>query len=477
MTTEPTQEPIQEPNQDNSTIDNKSSDKLPTSSFFKSLFIQIFNLFLLIFIGLAILYNTKVSQSNIIPTDVNCQPYDINKSEINKIDINVDVMKSNNNGNYEVKSTKITFPYTKNINIINNSSLGLKYLKTWKYMENTNPFYIYIATIQSKLFSNSFSMYNNIFNVINQTCSDSVIVFLLPLIFLLIVFIIGIINSVYFVYLYFFELYLLFSSKKEFKIENVMDENGKQVFINNIELKEKLVKWEYEKGAIFKNWYNPFLFIFFVNIAFMLLLLFSFMIPLIPFFLLIVSFKSFFLPLFLVGEVSNSNKEKYTFYNLITNFLKNRMNILMYIISFFVIIDAYISIGNYGLLISIIACIFIYMFYPEIYKKTVLLNNNSTPGLTTYNTALKKCIINDFNGTKYGVEKKQTWFEWIMSFIKPQIEIINNGILNELDELNNSTKRRSKRIDSVSKVSVSKVSEPKVAENKVSVSKVSEPKI
>jgi len=439
-------------NDDTSNIDNKKTENSKKnkemniqgspSSFVKSLFCQLINLTVIIIIGLFFLYSVKVSQANIMPTDVNCEPYDINKTVIEAIDINVDVMKYNENGKTISRSTKINFPYNENINILKNSVLGINYLKEWKYNENTNAFYIYLSTIISELYANNFNILNNIYKMLNQSCNETAIVFLTPLFFIFVVILLLFVNNIYFVYLSLFKLYLLFSVKSEYKRENVLDENGTPKMLNNIGIKETINKWTYEKGTIYNKWYYA---IIYLIVIYVLLFLFLFIIPIIPLTVFIVTMKSLLLPLLMVANVSNVPNEKYSLKNLCLNFLKNRMNVLMYIVSFFVVIDAYTSIGNFGLLISILACVFIYIFFPQIYKKQVTNNPTSTNGLSSYKEASKKCIIEDFNGIKYGRDKIDSWIEWGLSFFKPYLVETNNvlNIINKGEELKENISNKS----------------------------------
>ena len=68
-------------NNDNSlnekNTDTKNKESLDTTlSFFKSILYKLITLFIVLFLGIAILYGCKVSQSNILPTDNKCFPYE-----------------------------------------------------------------------------------------------------------------------------------------------------------------------------------------------------------------------------------------------------------------------------------------------------------------------------------------------------------------------------------------------------------------
>jgi hypothetical protein len=83
-----------------------------------------------------------------------------------------------------------------------------------------------------------------------------------------------------------------------------------------------------------------------------------------------------------VDTGSTDKKEKqpseYTKGTAIIDILKYKLNIVMYIISYFVVKDAGLSLGTMGAVIAIIACILVYVFYPNIYKSS----NGDGPGIS-----------------------------------------------------------------------------------------------
>jgi hypothetical protein len=283
-----------------SAIDEKKQSNIPLptnapGSLLLKLSGQLVYLFITIFVGGILLYSSKVAQSNIIPTDFDCEPYTDNKS-IEQVLTDIDVVKDGIFTYKTVTTNKLYFPYEENIEIIKNSLFGVGYLKEWYSGKNTNPYKIYFASIQLDAFSNYSSMMNSVYNSINQNCSESVIVFLIPYIFILIVIFISIINWAYILFLWFYNLYLLFSTKNP-----------------------QTNKWSYTPGdsTKFKNW----LWLFFYIWAACLLFFPIGIMFIIPLLLSKNVLSVLLLPLLMIGKVKKLNStddnsikdDKYTF--------------------------------------------------------------------------------------------------------------------------------------------------------------------
>jgi len=150
------------------------------------------------------------------------------------------------------------------------------------------------------------------------------------------------------------------------------------------------------------------------------------------------------LPILLNAKVitSKNKKTEYTFFNTLENIFKYKINIIMYIISYYILIDSYNSIGSYGVFIAIVSFIFIYIFYPEIYKKHTpsIDSNASTKGLvdiqpnnsmcqkTPLPTAEERANLTCSNET---VVPTRTWTEWLLG---PDDEDIGGTIAMSGDE-------------------------------------------
>jgi len=109
---------------------------------------------------------------------------------------------------------------------------------------------------------------------------------------------------------------------------------------------------------------------------------------------------SFLLPIFMEAEImpteTSKKKTVYTYKNTLMNILKYKMNILMYIISFIVVMDAYSTLGTYECMAAILVCILLYFFKPEIYHAyTVKPNDPFTPDFSPSVQASRDCNPGD----------------------------------------------------------------------------------
>jgi hypothetical protein len=82
-------------------------------------------------------------------------------------------------------------------------------------------------------------------------------------------------------------------------------------------------------------------------------------------------------------KVDNST---YTFIDALYNVIEYKLSVIMYIVSYFVISDAYSSYGSYSALVAIIACLLLY-FFTDIYKQ--FIPENKTLWTNNYNQAEK----------------------------------------------------------------------------------------
>jgi hypothetical protein len=115
------------------------------------------------------------------------------------------------------------------------------------------------------------------------------------------------------------------------------------------------------------------------------------------------------------------------------NILKYKMSVIMYIVSFFIISDAYSVVGALGAFIGIVACIFVYSFYPNIYQqfKPGAENVESTINLAPYKMVNKVCTENIkkiFSSDKYDMDaeddtSKRTWLEWLLSLLSTSVKV------------------------------------------------------
>ena len=400
----------------------KNPEKKPSqqaSSFFSSLLSQIILLLICVFVGGLMLYSCKVSQTGLIPLDINCGTYTNFSNymvDSDNININIDIVKLKDTS----QSTKIYFPFKENNEIISNGFIGIGFLKSWIEGENSNTFTRYIGTIWQNVYILAFRIYNFIYNLLNQYVIETLIIFLGPFILPFIYFPIMIILTCYGFILFFTKFYLLFGEKDYCPIKPI----GDGEFIKNI-------KWKDPEDSLYKD-YNWFFVIVYLIIMLCCLLPLIFISGILSF---ICNIVALIMPLMLKAKVSNSGGEKtiendktYTVLNALENILKYKLNIIMYIITYYILIDAYASLGAYGVVVTIIGIIFIYIFYPEIYKNHIPIINKmaSTSGLVEFKTYISKCMPTlDIDTTKKDILKcdgsykiKRTWIDYFFGPIE-----------------------------------------------------------
>ena len=390
-----------------------------TKTFFNALIYQLFHLFIIIIAGGAMLWSAKVAQTNLMPNNLDCEPYNISETIINNgepIVVNIDVVKmKNDQGSNEIRSTKLVFPFKENFSIIRFGILGLESIRDWTDGPKSNVYTLYLGIIWQKMNSNYSGMMNSFYNFLNTTCSESVIIFLGPIIITIVLFVVGFVNGIYGTILWFLELYRLFSKQTGCFNKPIYDTEGNPILDSNKKPIYELGKiWTYEKGEMGRQWYWT---IFYILMS----LIFLGLVSLIIFCLLVrSSLSSLILPLLMVGKIQGSKdptNNSYSFSSLLGNIIKYKTRVIMFIVSIFVISDAFSALGSLGALVAIIACIFIYFFYPEIYQqyKPGAEEVESTIGFASFEQYFKLCNKKEPEPIKCNIEKPKTWIEWFKS--------------------------------------------------------------
>jgi len=99
----------------------------------------------------------------------------------------------------------------------------------------------------------------------------------------------------------------------------------------------------------------------------------------------LITIYSILSPLFMTATKADSGK-KYTLMDTFMNIIEYKMRVIMFIVSYFVISDAYSSYGSYSALVAIIACLLLY-FFTDIYKQYI--PENKTPWNSDFKQAAK----------------------------------------------------------------------------------------
>ena len=189
---------------DTSAIDDKN-DELNNSSNGSNYFSNLGNFVLTVFIlfivialyycnsGL-VLYACKLGQSNILPTDVHCYPYEETKPNIQPIQTNIFTTFSD-----PELSMKMKFPY----NDFNSANKILDMFREYKHEPGSNFLANYFISIMENVIQFNYSSFNSILNTMNSYIPEVVIVFLGPIIVSILSTIIFLVDHLYIIYLWF----------------------------------------------------------------------------------------------------------------------------------------------------------------------------------------------------------------------------------------------------------------------------------
>ena len=336
-------------NSDNSAIKNKKGPAPITmkesGSFLLILLGKLFVLGIVVVVGTCLVYTCRVSQSNILPTDMNFTPYtDVIPTIVggDKV-VNIDIVKTAEG----IFSTKLIFPLAENMSDLRNKGF-IGYLNKLKDPKANNSFYLYIATTIQQILANNLAIINWVYgSIVNNFFNESMIIFLAPFLSVFVNFCTSIINGFYFAFLLFYNLPLFFSTTTSDK-----------------------TAWTSNSMWSFMNWWKTLIVVWVAILAF----LFVGIGIIVPAVAALSTIFCALLPLFMTakkvdGEGDTTNAS-YSIKDALKNVLKYKMSLIMYIISFFVIVDANASFGGYEAFIAVVACLLLY-FFTNVYKQYI----------------------------------------------------------------------------------------------------------
>lgn len=348
---------------DTSAIDDKKNKsekpKNALLSFSLSVFNQLLTLGIILLIGSLFLYTGKVAQSNILPTCLAFAPYTDVAPPIKELPVDINIVKTGKG----IWSTKLKFPLDENLKTIE-KTLGA--LKNMINGPKTSVFKLYIATTLQEVIACNFKIINTIYNFINEFVPETLIVILGPFLSFFIYILTGLIDTFYLMFLWFYNIHLLFSEKTETATST---------------------NWISGDMWGILTWYWSLFYIFWFIIAFFLVGM-GLIIPILSF--LISTFCIFF-PLFMKSKNATTGKP-YGLGETIKNILKFKMSIIMILMSINIIISANSNFGGYSAFVAIVACILLYFFTGIYQQYTPKGIDHSTSGLGDYVQAEKECI-------------------------------------------------------------------------------------
>ena len=312
---------------------------------------HVINLCIIIAIGCKVLISCKVAQANILPSDIKLVPFTDTMPSFTPPPININVV--NDAGNY--LSTKIKYPLT-NLSSFNKGILGR--LKNLHDDPNAGRIGNYFSAIFSAIVANNYSAMNVVYNMMNANMYETFIIIFGPMIAGFLYMFLFFFNFLYLYYL------LLIKIPKLFEYNSNTNANGKACwgkpsFMN-------MTSWFILFGMFLLS---PIIFIGSSAVALMLLVYCA------------------FTPLFMNAEIVGTNK-KFTFINELQNIFLYKSNIIMIILSLYLILDASSYLGQYYGVAALIACLLCYFIIPKLYGQYVPpVENGVTPDLASYDKA------------------------------------------------------------------------------------------
>ena len=300
------------------------------------------------------LFLCKLAQSNILPTDLNCYPYTDNKPNIQTIDTNIFKTYSD-----PQMAMKLSFPY----NSYNSSSKILDLFRSYKEDPSSSAIGNYFISIIESLISQNYKFINYIANIINGLPEVLIVIFA-PIIFSILLFILFLYDHLYLIYLWFAKMDWFF------KINANSEQSKKPLWVDVSLL-------------------NPISYFCAIILVLVFILLFFILLLGLPVLPLITVSWCIFSCLFYTGEMYGKST---SLLSIISQLFKYYKISFMTIISFFIIVSAF---GTLGVLpgvfcVSVIVLIYFGVISIDLFKR------NTEVGLTKVvsdEQAKKVCVI------------------------------------------------------------------------------------
>jgi len=340
--------------------DETETKKKSQGGFFVTLLKKVIWMVIFLFVGIAMLYGCKVAAAHLIPTTLGT--CDVNFDSIEKkgktiiserlscvqpeeipdtTTVNITIANNKQGVPY---SKRLTFSYKEIYEKYMNTGV-LKYLKLWQNGNNASRGKAFLSRmIEGAIFAN-FSIFSKVYETLNSAAStplaETLVIFILPMIFMYVYPLFIIVNMFLFVGFFFFNLSVFTKKREPFQPQDPPQET-------------KWVNYEPDEDG---EWSTFGKFLLYLGGFFMMgipLMLGSFLGMFMPIYSIIY-------PLFATGTVGG---KPYNFGNFFTDMLKFKKHMIMYYFSFNVIVGAYNS-GENGpatALTALLAILFIWVF-------------------------------------------------------------------------------------------------------------------
>lgn len=356
---------IDEKKEQGSSLDSAESYVSKVTGFMYSV-ITIFIIILLYFSGSSlILFVCKIAQSNILPSEPNCAPYTDTQPTINPSPIKTNIFTIFTDPEM---SMKMEIPYD-----INSKNKVIEIFKNYKEKSSSNFLANYFISISESILQFNYSAINTIMNLMNSTFPEPAIIGIGPFICVFLYLFGGLINIIYFIYLWFTNMSWFFKT-------NTNDTgNGKP-------------QWENVSITSPVNWFLAAA----LSILFIFLLIFWF--PIISILPIVFFHMSIISPLFIKAIM---NGKQITAFTIIKETLKYYKLTIVSIMSIFVVLLAFSKLGTVPGLFSIATLVLIYWGIISIDLFNPIKETNLSESVS-YNQAVKKCPVVNKNVEKSG---------------------------------------------------------------------------
>lgn len=311
-----------------------------------------------------LLYACKLGQSNILPTDVHCYPYEETKANIEQIQTNIFTTFTD-----PALSMKMKFPY----NDYNSSNKILDMFREYKNEPGSNFLANYFISIMESVIQFNYSSFNYILNILNGL-PEVLLVLFGPIIVAILSTFIFLADHVYLIYLWFSKMGWFFKT-------NTNDSGTGNP------------KWE-EVG-----FGNPFYYWCAIWLVFLFIILFLFCFPLFSIISSLAMGWCIFSCMTYTAEMNNKSINSAT---IIQDVFKYYKIPIMGIFSLLVIFSAFTNLGTIPGIFSIIVLALIYfgIIAIDIFKP---INKEHLSPLSSYTQATKTCSYKETSKDKHGL--------------------------------------------------------------------------
>lgn len=373
-----------------SEIDKKKQESKPDQINFENtynygvyLFRQLITLAIIIGVGTGIVYSNKAFLSNVIPVNTKYFPY---TNIIQDTDnTNNTLQTSINNvklGENKIYSTKLEFPKEENDKILESGLFG--YLRNIKYK---NVYLLYFSSVLQDILATNLQLNKSFYKLFGSIFTESINIFISPFLFIFWCMLMFFVNYVNIILRLFTNLKWLFSTD-ESTTKSSLFSNPIGYFMNMFSSKteqdeiyneDRPKNWK--SGGIFSgtNIFTTLIYVILI-ILFTIFAGFAFVYPFISVFVIIYCFV---LPLFMkANDVKTYNKPtKYSFKNAIADVLKYKSQLIMLILSYYIISGANTYFGNTVTAISFVIFLIMFFFTPLFESYKLNSKDNLTPGI------------------------------------------------------------------------------------------------